>query len=230
MPDFTFPVATGGSLEDIFTDTPDSIRTFFRRGFAVLSKLSPERYGELIAVAAENLPASHLAPNVPAEIASAMGVTKPEAMALLGVATLLTSTFTQRQELPEDLIGVLQKAGILESAHIPATRAFSELVLRDRDSLTMTLERARIGVEILPSFQQLSTTTDVRLALKKGRISLAVPIIVAGLATDANKRLWFQLTKKQLEGLIAQLQDAKRDLESAEQWIATTVGEPAQHV
>jgi len=49
---------------------------------------------------------------------------------------------------------------------------------------------------------------------------------VALLRTDSSKNLWFQLTKEQLGKLIAQLQNAARDLEMAEQWIGRGGGGP----
>lgn len=112
-----------------------------------------------------------------------------------------------------------EEAQFLESADAPAVVALAQVILRDRDALAVIVERARIGVEVLPSFESLAATTDVRLGFKEGRVSLAVPVVVAHLDTDFIKGLWFQLTRGQLELLITQLEHAKRNLEAAEQWI-----------
>jgi hypothetical protein len=225
MPEpFTIRVSSAGTLDDAFGDIPEDVKRFFKRGFALLPRIPQEKYGELIVIAAANLESSHLAPKVPSEVASLLNVTELEAVSLLGVASVVMSVMTQRQEGPEDFVGAAQKAGMLEPAAVQAATAFAGLVRRDRDSLSLIVERARVGVEVLPSFRRIATTTDVRLGFKKGSITVAVPVTIALLMTDSGKSLWFQLTKGQLERAISDLQEAKQELEAAEEWTQRSAG------
>ncbi|MGD0222462.1 MAG: hypothetical protein ABSF71_08990 [Terriglobia bacterium] len=215
----TFQVRSGGSLADAFTGAPAGVRAFFRRGGSVLSKVSPEKYEELIRIAAESLNTSHLPSRVPSELASVLNISEQETTALLGAASVLVGTITQRQEPPEAVVKAAAEAQFLEPADVPAAVALAQVILRERDAVAVIVERARIGVEVLPSFEDLAATTDVRLGFKEGHVSLAVPVVVAHLSTDSSKGLWLQLTRGQIERLIKQLEDAKRNLEAAEQWI-----------
>jgi hypothetical protein len=221
---FTFRVRTGEDLDVVFRDIPPEVKIFLKRGFTLLTTIPQEKYSDLIATAAANLDASHLAPKLTAEIASSLSITGTDAVALLALASLIVSVLAQRQDTPEDFVEAARKAGILEPGAVQASLGFARLVQTDRGPLALTIERARIGVAVLPSFQQLTTTTDVRLGFKKGRSDLAVPVVIAALATDSTKNLWFQLTKGQLEQLIARLQEAKGELEAAERWIQRTDG------
>ena len=225
MPDdFTFRVATGGSVTELFADAPKAVLVFMKRGFRLLSTLGSEHYGKLIRTAGANLQSGHLAGQVVPELASAINTTKDDSLALLAVASLVVSVFTQRTETPDQFVKAAEEAGVLEAEAVPAVLAFCKTVLDDRDTLAVTVERARIGIEVLPSFEGLSATTDVRLGFKDGRVDLAVPVVVALLRTDSSKNLWFQLTKEQLQMLISKLQDAMRNVELAEQWISGDAG------
>jgi hypothetical protein len=148
-----------------------------------------------------------------------LNISEQETTALLGAASVLVGTITQRQEPPEAVVKAAAEAQFLEPADVPAAVALAQVILRERDAVAVIVERARIGVEVLPSFEDLAATTDVRLGFKEGHVSLAVPVVVAHLSTDSSKGLWLQLTRGQIERLIKQLEDAKRNLEAAEQWI-----------
>ncbi len=182
MPDtLTFQVGSGGSLADAFADAPAAVRAFFRRGFNVLSKVSQEKFEQLVRIAAASLETSHLTPQVPGELASGLGISEPEAIALLAAASMFVAMLTHRHELPEALVKAAEEAKVLESADVPAAAALAQVI--------------------------------------RGVVSVAVPVVVAYLKTDSSKDLWFQLTRGQLERLIAQLELAKRNLEAAERWI-----------
>jgi hypothetical protein len=222
--DFTFRVATSANIAEVFADAPKSVLGFFKRGFRLLSTIGPEHYRRLIRTAAENLETGHLPGQTASQLAPAMKLSENEAISLLGTASFIVSVFTQRSEIPEDFIKSAEDAGVLEQQDIPAMRGFCEAVLSERDNLTVTVERARLGAQVLPSFEGLSITTDVRLGFKDDRVDLAIPVVVALLRTDSSKNLWFQLTKEQLSELISRLQVAMGNLEKAERWIGRGPG------
>ena len=215
----TFQIKSESNLADTFGGAPAPAKAFFRRGGSVLSKVPPDKYQELIRAAAESLSSPHLSSTIVRELATTFKINEQDTPPLLGIASMLVAIITRRQDTVQEVMRAAQEGQFLEPADVSTAAAFAQAILQDRKTVALAVERARIGVEVLPSFESLMTTTDVRLGFDKDRISVAVPVVVAYIDTDSEAHLRFQLTKGQLERLIGQLENAKRELEAAEQWI-----------
>jgi len=70
------------------------------------------------------------------------------------------------------------------------------------------------------SYKNFSSSVDVRLDFTAGSVDLAVPVLVAVIATDQDQeRTWFQMNRDQLSDLVKILQGRLRQMDLAEEWI-----------
>ena len=85
--------------------------------------------------------------------------------------------------------------------------------------LYLAVQRSALANELLPSFARLGTTVDLRPGFVEGSVAITVPVALVHLTTDVREhRLWFQITKPQLEHVIRDLKDTVHGMQMVEQW------------
>jgi hypothetical protein len=217
MGTYSVRLPIGAVPSQFFRDIPEQARSFLRRGFSVLSHVFP-RYSEaVLSIPAETLMSR--TQQEPGEIANKLAITNSEATNLLGALSFLALVSTSADEP----IGAIV-AALLETEFIgaPARQAVESVLThyqRERAEVTGAFRKAAVSSRVLPSLVDFELSIDVRLDFEKEQISLAVPLIVAHLDTDAvHEELWFQMTKAQAERLSDDLKKVLARIEQAEKW------------
>jgi hypothetical protein len=166
----------------------------------------------------------------------------PEVQRVLATSNPNTSDFAQRLGIGEDaaedlqaagtfLIGLAGRtesndeivAGVTRSGIIPENSAESVTSFLSgvrRPDLARFMRASRVADRTLPSYKNFSSSVDVRLDFTAGSVDLAVPVLVAVIATDQDQeRTWFQMNRDQLSDLVKILQGRLRQMDLAEEWI-----------
>jgi hypothetical protein len=217
MGSFHLHIPSRGTLADIFSDFPAGAKAFLKEGFAILAKLSERAIEDVSGIVIESIQSGYGVGEV--ELVTKTGISKEEAKPLLAVTSLIASMLSSREEGPEDLLRGATDAGILESKHQQAALRFSESVVRNRGLLKQVMELSRLAGGVLPSLTDFETTVDVRLGFEKARVGVSVPLAIVHLDTDAQgQEVWFQLTKKQVQRIIDDMQTTLRRMEEGEKW------------
>ena len=97
-----------------------------------------------------------------------------------------------------------------------------EGIAKNRAAITRTNKENRLVHAVLPSLRQFRTVVDLRPSFSEDGtvIRYAVPVIIALIANDLTDEVWVQMSKKQAEELISDLQDVLRKITALEQWAA----------
>jgi len=218
MPTFSFPSSPATTLEETLLHLSPTLKTSLKQGFSFLSKLPEQKYDELLAVVQEIISVRSLNSAGLEKIATKLGLSKNAVSNLVPSVATVISILSGNEEKAEQFVQTAIKEKLVEESDRSALLKFIETTVRQRGSLERTLEQATISSRTLPSFSNLSTSIDVRLAFKDGKIKIAVPVAVLHLDTDSDQEIWLQMNIGQVEKVIEELQETLRHLQEAEQW------------
>ena len=214
LPDSATPI------RESLSDTPAPVRDYIRRGFHDLAGMPAESQSNLIGLILSR-PAG-FSDSAFAEIATQMGVDAESLGAAASGLSLFAAYLAERPDTAAELADGFIAAGLVDELHRPLLVSLAERLAPERERLSRNFDQQVMGREVLPSFQSITTTVDVRLRFVDDAVSLAVPMAMVYLATDdANSRMFFQLTKGDVSYLIAELEAVKTRMEGAERWAST---------
>ena len=210
-----FGFSEKGTLKETFADIPDHVRGHIRDGFRMLAKLSTEAWPNLVSLVEAS---GSQAADIELELVGRRLNISPEDVGeVLGSARLVCGILAFRSDSPRDLVEAAQAIGVLEGNDSERVEKFADFVAKDRKKLKQGFEQASLQNSLLPSLSEFDVGIDLRLHFEDGKVSHAVPVIVAHIDTDSyEQELWFQMTPFQLESLIASLQEALKQLKEAE--------------
>ena len=212
-----FSLPRVGPGDAFFKNMPPEAREFLKSGFAELEKFSQDSLERIASQASGWLDPSESAPEVDS-IAREFKVDESTMSAVVAVVTLQASAlFAGINPMPlEVFISKATSGGILREDHAPTILAFGEHHLKPRSTAYIdALARANSSTDIVPSFEDLDTTIDLRVAaVNEGRV-VTVPIVVATMRTDVrDRRLTFQMTPRDVSQLVQDLKDLSERLDS----------------
>jgi hypothetical protein len=215
---FRIPIMAPDGLESVFVSMPDPVKSFAREGFALLSELNESRFSTFVSLIKEEI-GSPAQPELEA-LREKLGLNTRKAGTLSMIAAFATVVVTSG-ESSEKAVQAAEGAGVLPAG---SAAAFDRLVqeLRPQEAaFRESIKSSELASEILPSFDEIDTTVDLRLGFDREKVSASIPIIVAHLKTDAREsHVWFQMQKRDIVRLISQFEKLLKQLEEAERWAA----------
>jgi hypothetical protein len=222
MGSFRIPLGSA-PIESIFDSIPSGMKAHLRAGFTVLSRLSTDSIAKL---------AAHLGSGIESlrqaeieDLANVIGITISESQEL--TATLGFALAAVTSEIDAKMFTTAaSRAGVLSEDSIPGFFRLLAALEPQKAAIRRSMRNQRITSEILPAYEDIELTVDLRLGFEKGVVDVAVPVVIGYLTTDdRDSRLWFQLGKSQLIELISKLEKIRTQLELAEKWSEDKEGE-----
>ncbi len=216
------PVSDPAALPQLFSSIPAGPKSFLRDGFQHLAAVNAEIRAKAIKLAADLIVESggpySSYEMVVADFAAKLNMEEERAGTLLSavsftLAIISTADITPTQfadeavnglELPADTKTVVVQV----AEHAAAGKA----VVMEASRL------AELANENLPSLAYFGTSIDLRLGFEKSTVAAAVPVLVVHIHTDVDSEepLSFQMTRRQLEGVVEDLKKALERMKSAE--------------
>lgn len=112
----------------------------------------------------------------------------------------------------EEFVAAAKATSLVDDSSHQRILSLARAVVADRGRSAQTKRQVRLGAAVLPSFDKVEYVTDIRVRVKDGKLE-SVPVTIIYLETDAHdQRLWFQLTKRQLQVLLDMLKQAEADM------------------
>jgi hypothetical protein len=214
VPEIGYGVPTTGSLVDALSAIPSDYRPYFRDGFSRLAKLKRDQWPTLIRSLEHTSPYPSNFELEP--IAESLGLEGSGGRALLNAARLVLGVVTLRDDSPRDFAETACKTEMLDAADRDAIGEFTEQVARTRLEIRKSLARGELSQQIFPSLVLFDVKVDLRLEFAEGKVSAAVPVVIAHIDTDStNSELWFQMSYTQLVALEKKLASSLEELQLA---------------
>ena len=199
-----------------FKDMPPEAREFLKSGFAQLVTFPPESLTNVASQVIRWLDPTDPAPEIDV-LARELKVDQQTMNAIMAAVTVqATALFAGMYRMPLDMfVKNAINAGILESDHANAVKDFSHNYIETRSAaFADALARANSSTEIVPSFQDLDTTIDLRVAVVNDQRVVTVPMVIATLRTDVrDQKLIFQMTPRDVGQLLQQLEAITKQLD-----------------
>lgn len=218
MSAFSFRIPVGTS--DLFNELPKSAKHFLKDGLKVVARVH-QQHGPLLANMIMESAATGTDPKA-SDLAASFRLSEDESQTLIGAISFIKLIFSKPGE-PEPVASVVNSlisSEILDaSAQAEITSVLNEID-QNRSTVAQGLRRSHLAARLLASFIDLNTVVDIRLDFDKDQIAVAVPVVLVHIDTDVNEQeIRFQLTRKQLEGVIEDLKQTLIRVEAAEKWI-----------
>lgn len=154
------------------------------------------------------------------KLSGELHLSEPDALNVAMAGTILSAAI-EVKETPNEIVDMLrEKLSLDRSQTSGATKLMVEFQKRASEVSQASAKRD-LSTELLPSFQHLWSTVDIRLKFANGNVSMFVPVVVAQIKTDREAfqgRFWFQMSKAQLKRLISEAQKILGEIEAAETW------------
>jgi hypothetical protein len=202
-----------------FDNVPDRVRPVLAEAFHQLPRLNDAQLEILADITLDAFAKQSAAP--PEDAGARLGISDDDAWGLVTTGSTIVPGIVSETSV-DSVVATLEREKLVTSAEVPSVQKLVRLLQQRSAEFQKLLRVQRVTNAVLPSFKSISTTVDVRLHFEDDKIVDTAPVAVAFLATDAtHERLWFQLSKAQLETLITDLQGALKQLSAAEEWSTT---------
>ena len=212
---FRFTVPTGSPADALFDGMPSEVREMMESGFSHLATLPSESLASVASQVVRWLDPSEPAPEVGA-LAEMHDLDVPAMGSIMAATTLQASAlFAARPPMTvATFVAKATSTGILKAEGAPAVEAFGEKHLAGHSAaLHDALARANSSMQIVPSFESLDTTIDLRVAALMEQRVVTMPIVIATLRTDTeDQELLFQMTPRDVSQLLKQLEAISKRL------------------
>ncbi len=223
MPSIELPFSLSGTLPETLSEFPGPVKNILKRGFGILARASEEQREKVLIAVQEIFGASREQTESKLdEVGKTIGFSPAEGRAVVITATIAASAAIsyQGEDAAEQFVQAAIEAKVLEEDHRQAASKFMEALIGKRAILERSFDRASVARSTLPSFRNIFTSMDLRLAFEKGKVKFAVPVAVVHLSTDVSQQgVWFQLTRNQLDEVIEKLKETQSQMEEAERLI-----------
>lgn len=208
------------TVDDAIADLPTRARAFLQRSLSLFLQLDSGLWGRVLRLAAEAFDTSGGAEE--AALARDVRIPAGDAKEVLHGASFFGAMLSAHPEASAaEFVDSLVKHGLIDASLRELAAEVADLVVRERTEIAAEFEKSALRNSILPSFRAVETSVDVRLSVAENAPLTAVAVVLMALETDADcERMWFQLSKQQLAGLVARLTQTLERVDVAEQWIA----------
>jgi hypothetical protein len=203
------------AISEAFSGLSPIVKSFMKEGLSLLEAFTPEQF-QVITAASVQAVQSPAAVDVSA-LARTLSLAEDKAGNLLSATSFLAALTASRTESLSTIISTAQEAGLIPEGGREAVLNFVRVIGDQKQGLLRSLRRTRLAQAVLPSFVRLEMVVDIRIQSDSDG-SLAVPIVIAHLDTDADEEhVWFQMERAHVEVLIERLQKTLEDVRRAEQ-------------
>lgn len=207
------PLAVVDSLGDFSKHSKRILRT----GIQAIAKIEPAHYKTLFELTLQSIAHPGYGFEIPDQALSQIGLPEDEARAAFSAAYLAIVSIVEEGDSSDRFVDALVKAGLAHADHVSGLREFTNVVESKRAELAPALSEVELVSDAMPTLDAFETAVDVRLGFEGDRLRATVPVLIAHVDTSAlDQELWFQMTRAQVEHLIADLQTALRRLDHAQ--------------
>lgn len=209
-------------VSDSFAAVPADFKAFLKSSFSILAKLvAAGKISELVSQISSD--ARAISRGAAKTFATAAGIEVDEARRIFAAATFAAASFVNQKALtPEEFVAAGVQAGFIAESDRRNVSSLAQEIVANRISLAESDKHDRLVHALLPSLASFTTVIDLRPSFTDdgGAIGFAVPVIVGHIVNDSTDDVWIQMSKKQAERLISDLQDVLRRVEVLERWAA----------
>jgi len=182
----------------------------------LLTVLPPEHFHQILAIVNESIGGRT---GITLEDAKALGIAPAAARLLLSAASFAAVSVGVREAAAEEFVAALRSSGLVQDSD-GGLLEFCQLVVTQRSGIRDLLKRSQLASIVFPALTDFDVTVDVRLGFEDGRVAMAIPVALMHFDTDSRgQEIWFQLSGRQLERLVEDLNVALREVHAAERWI-----------
>ncbi|HLZ11775.1 MAG TPA: hypothetical protein VKP58_04250 [Candidatus Acidoferrum sp.] len=212
------PLSGDVPIKDILSDMPAAPKALLRRGFSVVAKLPESAYSAILETVLTNAGRQSRAEEE--QLAKDLNISVDEATSAVVSLAMFSALASTGKETVEQVLQGLLDSGLVSTAEKPALLRILPKVTQIKPELSKAVATRRLTDAVLPSFDDFEAVVDIRIGdQEKG--GFAVPMAVALLDTDArDQKVWFQMTKQDVEILIEKLNQVLKRLKEAEELIA----------
>jgi hypothetical protein len=193
---------------------PKEALPFFNAGFVAASKLSEETLNLFLKEVIVGLKRGLRRLNG-AELRPITKLSERETEQLASVYSLIIGVLSESAATADDFVSSAK--GILflpEQEAIAKTIANS--ICTSRQEINISIQRAQLAGEVLPSLDAFDIAVDVRIRVVGGEVKTFVPVAVIRINTDADDNLWLQLSTGDIENIIGKLSKSLQEMKFAE--------------
>jgi hypothetical protein len=217
MGSFRFPPMTSLPLQQALAEIPAHMRSQLEEGFRTIAALDRSQIDALARTVADHIGA--LGEVDTDQLASELGLDEDSLSSAITATSMTVAFISSWKETPDELVSGLIKASFLRDTDRSTLTHFVETISSKRTEIKKALNLRSLAEETLPAFRDFDTSIDMRLDFRKDQIETAVPVLLVHLRTDLpQERLFFQMTKSDVQQLVEQLKRTLLQLESAEKW------------
>lgn len=222
MSQLHIPLSSDIPVKDVLSDMPAAPKAFVKKGFSVIAKLPETAHAALLKSVIKTIKR-----NAPLgsdeQLARDLGISVEEttsAVASLGMfSSLITSA---EKETADEIFQAVVDSGLISASEKPSLQRIVPKITQAKPEISKAIATQRLLDAVLPSFNDLDVVLDIRIGDKEhGGLGMAIPMAVAYLDTDTrDQRLWFQLSKEDVESMIEKLNDLLKRFREAEELVA----------
>lgn len=211
------------AFKDLLLRVPAEIEDDLREGFSLIGQLTDAQLNALVEIGLASIDEPHVVDEP--SVQEKLGLDEERATALAVIAMTLGMSPVAK-ESPEEIVTLLNERFSLSSAQVDGARTLIREFEKRAIEASSAVQRRTLASKLLPSFEHLRSTVDLRLKFTGEEASVFAPVAIAHLTTDAAPplgRFWFQMSKSELKRLIAEAQEALGEMERVERWAAKRV-------
>jgi hypothetical protein len=212
------PLGTKITTKEILSDLPAGAKAIVRNGFSVVAKLPDSVHTVLLKSVLASV--GQGAPTGEEKLAKDLNISVDEATGAVTALGMLSSLSSAGDEGPENVLQAMIDSGLISEPDKPALLRMVPKIAQMKPAVGKAFTRQRLTQAVLPSFEDFRAELDIRVGGKEDA-GLMVPVAVGLLDTDTrSQRLWFQLTKEDVESLIETLNELLKRFKEAEELVS----------
>ncbi|MGA3373982.1 MAG: hypothetical protein ABSC48_19745 [Terracidiphilus sp.] len=201
---------------EVFSEMPQSFRSYLSRGFEQVALLPRSKIDSLANLLAEGLEAMDEAQVT--EILRRLEIQVNDKTSFGTALGLLTVFVTSREDVM-DIVSAGEKAGVIPSASSAPIREIVSELAKGKARLRDVHELAKLANSVAPSFERLHIAPELRFGFEEAKLIRSVPVAICHLVTDSDEiHCFFQMTKSDVARLISQLKKVEAELNAIESW------------
>lgn len=211
---FRIPRA-GLPLSDVLSGMPRGFKELARRGFAVLADLDQQYYAAVLRAAVTSLESKDAPLD---DLEKHLNLSKNDLSSLFASSMLIIPLLGEGGSADE-FANAAMKVDLIPANLLPKIKPFIETVVSERTQIARAIRRAALPSQVLPFLSSIEVVVDMRLSFEEGRVLDGVPVALFHIDTDAdNEEIWFQASRRQLERMKSDIDEALGQMDVAETW------------
>jgi hypothetical protein len=202
-------------ISEILSRMPRSFREQAEKGFAVLASVSSQHYADILQAVLVGLE-SKQAPLE--ELQKSLKLPTNDLSGLFAAAMLTVPIIAEGADAGEFLSSAV-KQGLLSEEIVGKIQPFIDTIVAQRTQIGRSIRRTALPAQVLPYISNLEIIVDLRMGFENTTVQDAVPVAVVHIDTDVNgQEVWFQASKPQMLQLKADIDEAIKRMDAAEEW------------